>query len=415
MIVRQFLLTCLLFFWIGIISVNPAQAQNGGYDPDQGRILMDQANDAYNRKDYDEAIRLAVNATQTDPNQSDYFSSIAWFCFVGNYPKEGVRFGERAVTLDPQNWQAHINLASNAYRLHDLEKARLHYKQALSNPNIDNQHIKEAQDGLQLLRDREYEIRWSMPNENKEIVVPFVYDTPYQKTLSFSIKGGTYTFKQLADQQVIAITPLPSSNAITYTLRVRVLSRASKNGDPCDAKVSGNPKGYLAPSTRINFNDALFVDLMSHMPRTDAMTRMYYISSWLRKNLKYKLNFEAPSASETIRRGFAECREFSEVATAMARYEQIPCRVVWVLLAPDDTNVHTMKGHLVVEFYTTDMGWVPLDPQDPSSEGLLWNSYIRICHADPPCLWGPNQGLGPAGDTPNFTETRPSMLKDLSP
>ena len=110
MIVRQFLLTCLLFFWIGIISVNPAQAQNGGYDPDQGRILMDQANDAYNRKDYDEAIRLAVNATQTDPNQSDYFSSIAWFCFVGNYPKEGVRFGERAVTLDPQNWQAHINL-----------------------------------------------------------------------------------------------------------------------------------------------------------------------------------------------------------------------------------------------------------------------------------------------------------------
>lgn len=398
---RLRLLISLAFVYAGICFTNFAQAQQTRYDPVQARSYMDQANDASKRGDINESIRLAVLATQADPEKSDYFSSTSWFSFQGGYYKEGVQFGERAVFLNPNDWGAHFIVAANAYRSQDLEKARLHYKISLANPNIDNIHVREATDGLRQLSDRDYEINWSLPNKSSEIIVPFVYDTPYQKTLSFSVKGGTYTYKEVGSQKVIAITP--TSDNVTYSLKVRVLAHVLKKGDFDDPKITGSSQDYLSPSARINSNDPLFVNLMSRMPHTDTMSRMYAISWWLSHNLKYQLNFEAPSASETIKRGYAECREFSEAATALARNAHIPCRVMWIMIVPDDANDHNLKGHFVVEFYSRDMGWVPLDPQQPWTTGMLTSNYIRICHADPACIWGPYMGMG---ETPSFTEMR---------
>ena len=401
---RNMRLRLLTYVWLvgcAVGTLHPAQSQQFRYDPDLAHTLIDKANEASSRGDNDGAIRLAVQATQADPGQSSYFGSTAWFSFKGGYYKEGVQFGERALFLNPDDWGAHFIIAANAYRSQDIEKARFHYKAALANPNIDDIHIREAHEGLRQLSDRDFEISWSIANKGPEIIVPFVYDTPYQKTLSYSVQGGSYAIKQMGGQKVVAITPL--SDAVTYTVKVRVLCRVSKKGDPIDEKISGNPQEYLTPSPRINSNDRVVTDVMSQIRGDDPTARMYGISWWLKHNVKYQLNYEEPSASETIRRGFAECREFSETATATARNAHIPCRVMWVLIVPDDPKEHTLKGHFVVEFFTPAMGWVPLEPQEPWSVGMLTSGYIRICHADPACVWGPYMGLSA---TPNFTETR---------
>ena len=146
----------------------------------------------------------------------------------------------------------------------------------------------------------------------------------------------------------------------------------------------------------------------------DAVQR---ILTWVIDHLHYVLTPSSYEAMYSFNSGKGNCQNYSHLASALMRAVGIPARIVNGITLKKPYNIDiggrtmTLKmaegRHSWIEVYFSDLGWVPLDPQQ--TELFVSNRFIRVevgldnneTTQDGLIRWSQSQG---AMATPHFEE-----------
>jgi transglutaminase-like putative cysteine protease len=141
---------------------------------------------------------------------------------------------------------------------------------------------------------------------------------------------------------------------------------------------------YLGASEAINPANPKLAKIAAELKVVgDSAQTVRNIAAWLKKNVTYKvekgpidkLDFKA--ADELVERGYAECRGYAILLTALCRAAGVPARQVWgmIMLPP---GMGGFASHNWAEVYIAGVGWVPIDPQAPDTFGWLPTTHLRL-------------------------------------
>lgn len=93
----------------------------------------------------------------------------------------------------------------------------------------------------------------------------------------------------------------------------------------------------------------------------DAQARIEALQAWVRKNIEFggKIKGSRYGTLKVIEQGFGHCWDQSDVLITLLRAAKVPARQVfgWI---------HKSSGHVWVEAYIPERGWIQVDP------GLTW-------------------------------------------
>ena len=131
---------------------------------------------------------------------------------------------------------------------------------------------------------------------------------------------------------------------------------------------------YLAPSPGIECQDPLIVRKAEELTRgaTNSFEKVKKIFEFINSHMHYADKEGDPAnlgALSALKTGIGVCEDYSNLMTALLRAAGIPSRTVvgWMgdvdneLTVIDETGVKS-PGHIWVEYYLPNYGWIPSDP-----------------------------------------------------
>jgi len=131
---------------------------------------------------------------------------------------------------------------------------------------------------------------------------------------------------------------------------------------------------YLNPSPGIECQDPLIINKATELTRgeTNPYEKARIIFNFINTHMRYAAK-EGDSANRgalaALKTGVGVCEDYSDLFAALLRAAGIPCRTVTGWMGKVDTQVTVMDktgvispGHIWVEYYLPNYGWIGADP-----------------------------------------------------
>jgi len=207
-------------------------------------------------------------------------------------------------------------------------------------------------------------------------------ELPYQTT-TVKVKGAVSHRVIRGDvNDVLQVVPdgMNPFQVIT-TVKVKPTSYRAKL-DKSAGPLGRDSLGFLGAAETFDPASPKLRKLGSELRGKNAVETVHNIQAWMEKHIEYKLEkrsveLDFKNVDELLDRGHAECKGYTVLFTALCRAAGVPARTVWgVLFMPRDGA--GFSSHNWVEVYIPGAGWVPLDPQQPETFGLLPATHVRV-------------------------------------
>ena len=180
---------------------------------------------------------------------------------------------------------------------------------------------------------------------------------------------------------------------VTYTVRIK-LTNLIGNATAQFSTLQNLPNAteeYLRPTQYIESDSPVFKGIANRFREKSAnvLQLIDYLDNFTANYVTYdtvalsdsnRLSLDnQDSALATYAKGTGVCTNYSRLLVALLRAAGIPARIVdgWAVDSslPGISYTDTIR-HVWVELYLPGTGWVPVEPQNPSTLGFTLGSYI---------------------------------------
>lgn len=385
--------------------------------------LFEQAQSQEKEKKYELAVKSMQQAIKLAPRNDAYLAYASHVeRLAGNYA-EGTEHALQAIAINGKVGWYYAAAAFNANSNRDVDLAREFCKKtiALGAKSVGKVNLESAQHILEELSDHVYTINWVMDPkkgliEDGTLALPLPStNLPFQKS-EWEVSGVKEHKTVVREGNEILLVVPDGDKPILLKAKVTVSAfsyrkpLAEKAGKVLPREVLP----YLGASEGIDPKSPKLASIVAELKNDDPRITVKNITAWMNKNIKYKIVY-FDNVEKIIEAGHCECGGWGALFSALCRVAGVPAREVWgvVKATTDFAPPGHLKGHVWAEFYIAGVGWVPIEPQNPESLGMMPVSYVRMYHYD--VLHGnrvaekrrANANMwGMGGDIPKYTESR---------
>ncbi|MBV9469143.1 MAG: hypothetical protein JO316_10580 [Abitibacteriaceae bacterium] len=387
---------------LGLMGSSGMVAQAQTAPPQTAVEWYQQAKALYTAKDYTHALQAIQEAVNGEPRNPAYLAYASHICREAGHYAEGVRYAEQAIHYNRRVPWYYAALAFNAYCNQDLPLARSACRKVLDmNPEqVGKGNYESASYYLETLKDHHYKVTWNFKPlpamlDAGYLRLPMPTDKlPYQQLAKYEIKGvksskvvqiGGNDFLLVQPEEPLGQTP------IEYTLEVNVQVQTYRTllakylghelpHDPLPPDVLP----YLKADTKTTLDGPEIQDVARGAKSDNPLETVINILWWLKQHITYVPD-SFKDSEEAIERGYGDCGAFSTMFASLCRVDGIPARQVWGITkaSTEFAPPGHLAGHMWAEFYLVGVGWVPVEPQRPSSIGFPGTGRIRCGHVSP--------------------------------
>jgi tetratricopeptide (TPR) repeat protein len=369
-------------------------AQDAG---DQAKQLVAKAQELAHAKDFVAAIAHMEKAIPLAPGNDLYLAMTSDYELKAGRFSDGVEHAMRAIKLNDKDGGYFVIAAANAYGGQDLERTRSLCEKVLNKGPMAF-GLRACQDA-QFLRDltieKEYTLFWNLdPKRGRMINGAFAVclpknGLPYQ---SVTYEIGDVKSHRLIKGDVNDVLSVVPQGMKPFPLTIKVTTQPYSYKKELAKAVSKPPppeaKAFLGPIYAVDPKSPTLKKVVAGFKGDDAVATVRNILAWMKKHIDYKLErsesiveHDFKNVDEIVKRGYAECRGYTLLFTALCRASDIPARPIWGMLrVPPGTDAKfgDIVSHNWAEVYIAGSGWLPIDPQRPETLGFLPTNYLRF-------------------------------------
>lgn len=378
------------FFFVFILNFGNAAAIVSSQELYDSAVVLEKAGD------YIGAVNKMAELLKKEPENDAYLAYASHVERLAGDFESGLRHALTAVEINPNAYWYYVSVALNAYGDGNIEIAKEYGKEVtdMGAVKVGDDNYSAVTSMLKNVTNRKYKITWTLEPTKGVQRSGFYYiprptsNLPYQ-TAKYSVTGAAKAKRVTRlGNNIVYVQPIDENPVkMTASVDIKAYSYKSQLENYEDSsEIPSDVKPFLNSSEGINPKSAVIKDIAADLRETDKIETIKNILNWMKKNITYKIE-DYKSVEEIIERGYGECGGFSAVFTALSRAAGIPARVVWGVIedpTPDRQFAPEghLKGHAWAEFYLSGIGWIPVEPQDIATLGMLPTTYIRMYHYD---------------------------------
>lgn len=384
-------IACLCgFFFVFMFNFGSAAAIVSSQELYDSAVALEKAGD------YAGAVNKMTELLKKEPENDAYLAYASHVERLAGDFKNGLKHALAAVEINLNAYWYYVSVALNAYGDGNIEIAKEYGKEVtdMGAVKVGDDNYSAVTNMLKNIIDRKYKITWTLEPEkgvqrNGSYYIPRpTSNLPYQAA-KYSVTGAAKVKKVTRLGNDIVYIQSKDGNPVKMTASVDTKAYSYKSqleNYEDSSKIPNDVKPFLNSSEGINPKSTVIKDIVADLKKPDKVETIKNILNWMKKNITYKIE-DYKNVEEIIERGYGECGGFSAVFTALSRAAGIPARVVWGVIedsTPDRQFAPEghLKGHAWVEFYLNGIGWIPVEPQDIATLGMLPTTYIRMYHYD---------------------------------
>jgi len=394
---RMRTLACGLVLALGAAAIGetPDRRDAAPTEPDVPK-LMQQAEQLYRDKKYDEALDAIHKAIKKQPNNDRLLMMSSEINRRAGRFADGKRDALAALKINDKIPLYYALVAANAYGNEEPELALEYCRKVLDmGPSKAGASVyKDAKAYEDMLVKKTYTITWKLdpsdPKHHKSVgnYIPVALPKdgmPYQ-SVAVEIKDAkSHRIVKGQTNDVMNVVPngdkpfqvITKVTLTPVSYKAKLAKAAEKKGN---GPLPPSVRPYLTAADSMDPSSPVLKKVVGQVRGANNVETVRNILTWLKKNIKYKdqgsnnteLDFD--TVDEIVKRGHAECRGYTMLFAALCRAAGIPARPVWGVLFVDNT----CKSHNWDEVYIAGVGWVPVDPQAAETFGWLPINRVRV-------------------------------------
>ena len=371
-----------------------------GPDPEVLKLLME-AQKHLTEQHPDLAVEAMKKVVKLDPKNDGHLATLSDLERQTGKYADGIEHALQAIKINDKVPTYYLLVAINAYNDQDLDLAREYCDKVLkgSSTQVSPSVLKDAQAIADMLTKQTYTLTWNLdPQKGLQtkgtvlgsalvVAVPKA-DLPYQ-TATYEVSGAqNYKLVKSDANDLMVIVP-KGKQTIQLVTKITVMPYTFKKlmDKPSAGPVPLEARPFLGASESIDPKSPKLLKVVSGLKGTNDTETARNILEWMRKNIHYRLQkkgigeLDFKTMDEIVERGYAECRGYTLLFTALCRAAGLPARSVWGLAklpATESKPKGDFASHNWCEVYVNGCGWVPVDPQKPESFGLQPTAHLRF-------------------------------------
>ncbi len=245
--------------------------------------------------------------------------------------------------------------------------------------------------------DERYKIVWDLETGKAQvgadgiILLPLPTDEPYQLN-AYNLTGAK-SVKVINEAGNRLLEVVPDAARLRYEVYVTFKAHRYNVGSAKLGTIPDDILPFLQPNGQFDPKSPKLAAVVKQVRSSSPADTVQKTRQWLKANIRYDFDPKTEdfrTVDDLIDRKFAECRGFSTLFLAVCRSCGVPARQVWGVskrapdfkppgLIPTDNQV---ISHNWCEVYLGQLGWVPVEPQDPQVPlGQVPANRLRIIHA----------------------------------
>jgi len=257
---------------------------------------------------------------------------------------------------------------------------------------------------------QESEIKYQMRQKiepaagTKKLYLSFVEPTSFgSSTYNQYIKSFNLEFskkpskrKRIVDKhgnKIVLVEWKNPKQAITVDISITAINRTKLDpiktsaGFPLE-DIPAKVKKYLSSTKQVPVKNKEIIKRAKQltMGAESEFDAVQMILSWIVDHVSYTLVPKSYDAMHSINTGRGNCQNFSHLSAALLRAAGIPTRIVNGVTLKEPYDINIGRGiittsmaqgrHSWIEVFFSDLGWVPLDPQQTAL--YVSNRFIRV-------------------------------------
>jgi tetratricopeptide (TPR) repeat protein len=373
---------CLLLLALGSVGGQETQSEAARHIEDAQKLAA--------AGKLDEAVAAVKKALDLEPKNDLYLALASDFERQAGLFSDGLAHARKAIEINGKVGAYYVLAAANAHGTQDLGTARDYVRKVYAGATeFGPQAVKSARLVEALLVKKVYTLTFECdPRKGQaesgayRVALPRD-DLPYQST-TYKVTGAksSRVVKNEADHFLTVVPQGTKPFQLVMEVSVQPYTYKEKLSS---AKPEATPKDvrpYLGPSYGINPASPALKKVVAGLKSSDPAGKVRDLTVWMKKNITYKTTgttiekVDFKSAEEILERGHAECYAYSVLFTALCRAAGVPARQIWGLyMKPDGSG---FASHNWCEVHIGGVGWVPIDPQNVETFGMLPNTHVRF-------------------------------------
>jgi hypothetical protein len=340
---------------------------------------------------FEDAVATMKKALDLEPKNDLYLALASDFERQAGRYADGLAHARKAIEINGKVGAYYVLAAANAHGTQDLEAAREYVRTVLKGgvEGFGPVAVQGAKQVEALLVKKVYTLHFECdPRKGQaesgsyRLALPRD-DLPYQST-TYKVTGvkSARVVKTEADHFLSVVPQGNKPFQLTMEISVQPYTYKEKLAAAKSGAIPKEVRPYLGPSYGINPASPALKKVVADLKSNDTVRTVRDITAWMKKNITYKTTgttiekVDFKSADEILERGHAECYAYSVLFTALCRAAGVPARQIWGLyMKPDGTG---FASHNWCEVYIVGPGWVPIDPQNLETFGMLPNTHVRF-------------------------------------
>ncbi len=218
----------------------------------------------------------------------------------------------------------------------------------------------------------------------------------YIKSFDLEFSKKPYSQKKSVDEHGNKIVRAEWKNptqAITIKISITAINRTKLDPIKTGAEfplvnIPADVKPYLSSTRQVPSDDREIINRAKQMTTgaDSEFDAVQMILSWVVDHVNYTLVPRSYDAMYSLNTGIGNCQNFSHLSAALLRAVGIPTRIVNGVTLKEPYDINIGRGiittsmaqgrHSWIEVFFSDLGWVPLDPQQTAL--YVSNRFIRV-------------------------------------
>ncbi|MBN2410286.1 transglutaminase domain-containing protein [candidate division KSB1 bacterium] len=218
----------------------------------------------------------------------------------------------------------------------------------------------------------------------------------YIKSFNLEFSKKPYSQKKSVDKHGNKIVRAEWKNpAQPITIKISITAINKTKLDPIKTSadfplvnIPSDVTQYLSSTKQVPSNDREIINKAKQltMGADSEFDAVQMILSWVVDHVNYTLVPQSYDAMYSLNTGIGNCQNFSHLSAALLRAVGIPTRIVNGVTLKEPYDINIGRGiittsmaqgrHSWIEVFFSDLGWVPLDPQQTAL--YVSNRFIRV-------------------------------------